>query len=906
MISPGSNDARFFKRDDFIQILNYALDVGSFRFLRQAALAWLNIYPGDLGIQLVYGTGLIAEGKSEQGLEVLEEIIRIDPEFLEAQEALSYILPESEKEKKQAAEISAFILDDTWNRIASIPEWAKKLKNSKNLFTQNKLDEASQVFQELLDMDPLPLLVAIHHVRLKRASEDWLVVEQLSEIYKKQWPECLQFSLYLAESKIELGEDADAVNLMHACVSRDAAGQVAERIWGINHSFRPLWRANFEIQLDLPIPADVASLMGYNILATGGSANKLDQGVEYVQGEENPERGFVEEEMAFNTTRADEPPDEEVVPDLVGASPEETDSTENTVEIKLPIDASIGVGDQKEEIRDFQKELEKLGRKLRKSSAVRADSRFPMYIITSVKSNLIKQYGKSTADVIEKEMQKLATTFQKRSGWGAIVFMPDVAKRMASLGISVLETIDPWKLKLAISDLDKVLAKRGEMIGALLIVGGQEVFPFHSLPNPTDDSDAEVLSDNPYATLDSNYFIPEWPVGRMPGETGTDAGLLLEQLRNTISAHEKALANSSWTRRFSNWLKQFGENPILMLSPQRKSHNFGFTAAIWRRSSLAAFRPIGEGKNLAISPPEFSGSISSEKISTARMGYFNLHGLPDAAEWFGQRDVLEVKTGPDYPIALSQRDLIKSGRSPEVVYSEACYGALINGKSTADSMALKFIDINTRTFIGSTCVSYGSVNTPLIGADLLGNYFWKFLLNGLTSGEALMRAKIELVREMNKRQGYLDGEDQKTLISFVLYGDPFMGNSSDYFNIKTAYRENDQPDVTIVCDRKEEDLESGSHVTNEALAVVKEMLEPYLPGIDKARIHICQQQAECAGEGHRCASAELGQKIHHPEHSENVVVTISKDVKMAQYNHTQFARVTLDPQGKMVKLAISR
>ena len=76
--------------------------------------------------------------------------------------------------------------------------------------------------------------------------------------------------------------------------------------------------------------------------------------------------------------------------------------------------------------------------------------------------------------------------------------------------------------KLAIADLDKALSKRGEMIGSLLIVGGPEVVPFHLLPNPTDDADTQVASDNPYASTDDNYFIPEWPVGRLPGGTNRD------------------------------------------------------------------------------------------------------------------------------------------------------------------------------------------------------------------------------------------------------------------------------------------------------------------------------------------------------------------------------------------------
>jgi len=96
--------------------------------------------------------------------------------------------------------------------------------------------------------------------------------------------------------------------------------------------------------------------------------------------------------------------------------------------------------------------------------------------------------------------------------------------------------------------------------------------------------------------------------------------------------------------------------------------------------------------------------------------------------------------------------------------------------------------IGSMGFVGSTVISYGSVGTPLIGADLLGWQFWKNLKDGQTAGEALMQAKIALVKEMTQRQGFLDGEDQKTLISFVLYGDPLVGYEVKAAEAKTMVR----------------------------------------------------------------------------------------------------------------------
>ena len=82
------------------------------------------------------------------------------------------------------------------------------------------------------------------------------------------------------------------------------------------------------------------------------------------------------------------------------------------------------------------------------------------------------------------------------------------------------------------------------MIGALLIVGGPEIVPFHRLPNPLDDPDIDVPSDNPYATRDENYFIPEWPVGRLPGGSDADPRLLVAALRR-ISAHHVDLSSEN-------------------------------------------------------------------------------------------------------------------------------------------------------------------------------------------------------------------------------------------------------------------------------------------------------------------------------------------------------------------------
>ena len=98
--------------------------------------------------------------------------------------------------------------------------------------------------------------------------------------------------------------------------------------------------------------------------------------------------------------------------------------------------------------------------------------------------------------------------------------------------------------------------------------------------------------------------------------------------------------------------------------PGQKTPSFGYTAAVWRRSSLAVFRPIGAPHTVLTSPPEHSGSVDRGRVISSSLGYYNLHGLEDSPAWYGQRDPLEKQDAPDYPVALAPEDLRRNGHAP--------------------------------------------------------------------------------------------------------------------------------------------------------------------------------------------------------------------------------------------------
>lgn len=280
--------------------------------------------------------------------------------------------------------------------------------------------------------------------------------------------------------------------------------------------------------------------------------------------------------------------------------------------------------------------------------------------------------------------------------------------------------------------------------------------------------------------------------------------------------------------------------------------------------------------------------------------------------------------GPEYPIALRPQDINLNGHMPQdpsarvtvndlsatnvpnVVFSEACYGTNVIGKTIEEALSLKFLAAGSTSVVGSTSMSYGSLSTPLIAADLLGHAFWQNLRSGIDAGEALRQAKIQLAQEMHDRQGYLDGEDQKTLISFVYFGDPlaqFKPASSVRKSFTRLTGVND--DLNTVCDRAIEDGNSVE-ISPSELDRVKQIVVQYLPGMTDAELSCVSERAVCHAEGHVCPTSQFQSKSGAEDMATRKVITLSKQIKKAQLLHNQFARITFDESGKLVKLVVSR
>ena len=214
----------------------------------------------------------------------------------------------------------------------------------------------------------------------------------------------------------------------------------------------------------------------------------------------------------------------------------------------------------------------------------------------------------------------------------------------------------------------------------------------------------------------------------------------------------------------------------------------------------------------------------------------------------------------------------------DLIVSEACYGGYILDKTIDDFHGAE-IDLNWQPGIGvaSTCIAYGSVYTPLIGADLFSFIMWKYTKDGYPFGEAFMKAKIGLVNVMTERQGYLDGEDQKTLLSFVLYGDPLGCLEETIYPEKSLPRDGHLMEIKTVSDQ-DGSLAKAPRISKDTAASLNTLLSSYMPGLDNASMKVREHQIRV-------------KKVIHTSGGEKICATGS------QWIHTQDAG-HLQPENK--------
>jgi hypothetical protein len=359
---------------------------------------------------------------------------------------------------------------------------------------------------------------------------------------------------------------------------------------------------------------------------------------------------------------------------------------------------------------------------------------------------------------------------------------------------------------------------------------------------------------------------------------------------NTASSRYESVSASSW------------RNPVKRLfgAHRRAWTSVGYTAEIWAEASRAVFDVIGDAKQLQFSPPSTDYDFLTTYEELPTLAYFNLHGFLGSPYWYGHGD--SEYGSPLLPVALTPLSVSWSDVEGAVVYSEACYGADLEREYPEGSIALNFLAGGALGFIGCTGMSYGTLTPPLSGADLLGQHVWEGISGGLTTGDALRRARAAFMRTVTDEQGYLDGEDQKALMGFVLYGDPSL-SLRPAVTLSDEEAELDVACPPLACCSRMMDAEALS-LPEETREKVKRSL-PFLKADGFLAHPLILCRVGCLGE--KCGAQSCGCEQESTDRvSELVQASQQHIVSKGEDQLRHVVKVTVDAEGDLVKVLVSR
>lgn len=355
-----------------------------------------------------------------------------------------------------------------------------------------------------------------------------------------------------------------------------------------------------------------------------------------------------------------------------------------------------------------------------------------MLLIISNQSKLKEKYGDVNFNSIKDNVVQLKNSIQDNENINAKLVFVDNQESTSEVNLNPIDENNPKKIQ----GLLKKFSEENNDFEDLLIVGGDSIIPFHRIPSTADKFDPIIYSDAPYGSADDDYLLPEWAAARIPDGKSNDHNFLVNQIKAAINAHQSGSSELGST---------------------------GCSAKVWRMASERIYENIQATDNLKQAPPTI---VAREDITNYHYHYFNLHGSDKTPKWYGD-------DGNHQPVAINTQIVSGATVTNAIVLSEACYGAYVIDKNPDDSMALKYLQGGAKCVVGSTAVAYGSNNRRLFAADMIADKFFRKVDSGKRFGKAFWETKLEYYAD--NYGDYRDDEiDEKTLIEFVLYGDPTL------------------------------------------------------------------------------------------------------------------------------------
>lgn len=294
----------------------------------------------------------------------------------------------------------------------------------------------------------------------------------------------------------------------------------------------------------------------------------------------------------------------------------------------------------------------------------------------------------------------------------------------------------------------------------LVLFGGPDVVPMFEVPNPsfsaTGDDDTIVPTDNPYACSKAfvpgdieSYLVPDRVVGRIPDMPGDgDSRWLLASLA-TATRHQP-----------------------------RPAAYYGALYAIgckeWREAGRELVRYLGHADSeLLVSPTVTDGTASARQALRRKLHAIKCHGVQLDSHFYGQ-------AGEAYPVALKSETLRTVSLRDTLAAAVCCYGAQVYDPQDPAGfqpgewpIAATYLRRGGLGFMGSTMIAWVGPETMMC-ADWIVAQYLKSACGGASLGRSLLEAKQHFLRWLTQQGRSPDIADQKTLIEFVLLGDPSL------------------------------------------------------------------------------------------------------------------------------------
>lgn len=308
----------------------------------------------------------------------------------------------------------------------------------------------------------------------------------------------------------------------------------------------------------------------------------------------------------------------------------------------------------------------------------------------------------------------------------------------------------------------------------LFIIGGDDIVPMPYVRNYVPESgdetiDTDILYAYPYgkdslAMLEDGTLFEREPllmVGRLPVEKDTSFEEWSGYLERSLECSMGIPVEGAYAQCDPNWKNisvsvagKLIENDWLMDMDGHLPGDYYY-------------------RRLILSPRIDAGSVEQVFRPGASLYYYNLHGSDKPEE----RSYIGCTTSKlmSFPVLFPEH--MNSCTNPNVVVSEACYGARFIGLDKKHSMLLASLYSKTLVYVGSSRIAWGAEDPHFMTghevlvpqyADVIARMFIDAVMQGYTAGESMLLSRTHLLNQGGTPHALA------SVVEFNLFGDPAL------------------------------------------------------------------------------------------------------------------------------------